>query len=352
MQHCAPPLGLSYLLPSEFERHHGEFRNRALGVVAFGARRPTALASACPFSQVDMPVLGGEPFYEVWTADRPVTYETRGSIASARSDHILFGSLQVAEAPRASIDSLTYDAYARLFDFVDDAGYGHLLRVWHYFPHITDEADGLERYRRFSVGRHEAFAAKRRGVAQAPAACALGSQDGPMLIYFLAARSAGTPVENPRQVSAYRYPQQYGPRSPTFSRATLASLGGQPLLFISGTASIVGHESMHLGDPAAQTREAIANIRALLAQASKAGFQSAQDGLHLKVYVRHPEHFPVLRDCVAEAFGSGAQAVYLQADICRPELLVEIEGICLPAEASEARLVQRSTKVSEARIAE
>jgi enamine deaminase RidA (YjgF/YER057c/UK114 family) len=299
-----------------------------------------------------MPALGGEPFYEFWTTDQPVTYDTHGSITSAHGGDILFGAFHVDEVPGVGLDSLTYDAYIRLFDLVDGKGYGNLLRVWHYFPNITADDHGLERYRHFSVGRHEAFAVRRRGVAQAPAACALGSQGGPLLIYFLASRGAGVPVENPRQMSAYRYPQQYGPRSPTFSRATLASPGGQALLFVSGTASIVGHESMHVGDPAAQTREAISNVRALLGRAAAAGFTPARDGLQFKVYVRHAEHFPVVRDCVAEALGSGTRAVYLQADICRQELLVEIEGVCVSAEVSEARSVQRSTKAPEARMAE
>jgi chorismate lyase / 3-hydroxybenzoate synthase len=330
MEFRAPPLGLAYLTPREFDKHQREREAHTLGVIAFNAQRPAELAACCPFAQINMPALDGEKRYEVWTANRAVAYSARDEITSAHSDEVLFGCLQVDEARGRSLESLTFDAYVRLFAFVDREGYGNLLRIWHYLPRITEDSDGLERYHRFSVGRHEAFAAKRGGIAP-PAACALGSRDGSLTIYFLAGRGAATAVENPRQISAYRYPPRYGPRSPSFSRATMASLGVQPLLFISGTASIVGHESVHLGDPAAQTRETIANIQALFARAAEMGFEPAENGLRLKIYVRHAEHFPAVRAAVSAVLGPSTEAMYLQADICRTELLLEIEGICLSA---------------------
>jgi hypothetical protein len=58
-------------------------------------------------------------------------------------------------------------------------------------------------------------------------------------------------------VSAYDYPRQYGPAAPSFSRAALTP---DPLLLISGTASIVGHASVHLGDVTAQLEETLANL--------------------------------------------------------------------------------------------
>ncbi len=99
-----------------------------------------------------------------------------------------------------------------------------------------------------------------------PAASALGFESGPLTICFFAAREAmPLAIENPRQVSAYKYPEDYGPRSPTFSRASAIELHGQTVLFISGTASIVGHQTMHAGDVVAQTQETIVNIKATVA---------------------------------------------------------------------------------------
>jgi enamine deaminase RidA (YjgF/YER057c/UK114 family) len=139
-------------------------------------------------------------------------------------------------------------------------------------------------------------------------------------------------VENPRQVSAYHYPRQYGSHRPVFSRAALLTQGDGRTLFISGTASIVGHESLHIGDCAAQTRETLANIGALLEEANRVAGDTHFDRstLAYKVYVRRPADLPVVQQELASTLGPDAQIIYLQADICRQDLLVEIEatGIC------------------------
>ena len=300
-----------------------------LGVVAFGINGPMELAPECLFGQVNMPALSANPIYEIWGSQRPVTYECSGEIISARSKDIVFGHIQIEENPDTDIETIAFDAYSRMFEFVDSSGFNALLRVWNYIPEINESSDGLPRYQRFNLGRHEAFAVHRRKVESAPAACAVGTKSGPVGIFFLAGRGDVEPIENPRQVSAYHYPSQYGPRSPVFTRASLATVGGRQTLFVSGTASVVGHESMHVGDPKAQADETIKNIHALLSEARSRGFDLRPDGLHLKVYVRRPEDFPVIRDRVSRAFNPQGSTVYILADICRPELLLEIEGVGL-----------------------
>ena len=335
-QEPVAPLSLEYFTPIEFERHHALLGGRILGVAGFGAPRPPFLAASCPFVDTGMQVLGAGCLYEVWFGSQPVRHHTAGAIAAGSSADLTFGCLQLSETSGAGLDELSRAAYASLFQFLDRNGtssHGHrqLLRIWNYFSGITADADGMERYRRFSVGRHEAFEAAGRLVAQAPAACALGRPAGPLTIYFLAARGAGQPVENPRQVSAWRYPPQYGPRSPTFSRATLAQAGGMPLLFVSGTASIVGHRSMHIGDPRAQASETIANVRAVLAEAERMGCVPQPGALRLKAYLRRADDLPVVRAAIQQAFGEQVQPVYLQAEVCRPELQLEIECCQVPA---------------------
>ncbi len=122
-----------------------------------------------------------------------------------------------------------------------------------------------------------------------PAACALGSPAGsPLSIYFLAARRPPKMIENPRQTSAYHYPPKFGRHRPIFSRACVWGEPGSGQLFVSGTASIVGHETIHRGDVVAQTRETMVNIGALLEEANRvvgSGRYSVA-GLKLKVYVR------------------------------------------------------------------
>ena len=163
-----------------------------------------------------------------------------------------------------------------------------------------------------------------------PAASALGSPAGsPLSIYFLAARRPPKMIENPRQTSAYHYPPKFGRHSPIFSRACVWGESGGSRLFVSGTASIVGHETIHRGDVIAQTRETIVNIGALLEQANRIVGSSrySLDGLKLKVYLRHPSDLPDVEATLAGLLPPAASIVYLQADVCREDLLVEIEAV-------------------------
>ena len=285
----AAPLALNFLTRGEFAAHQAAYRGRILGAVAFGAGQPHGEPPDCPYAWVEMPVLNDMPAFEVWTSAQPVMREDAGGVVSARNESVLFGCLQMKLD--GGVDAASYLAYSRIFDFIDRRGYGHLLRVWNYFPQINADSDGLECYARFNIGRHDAFAAKQRVFGtDTPAACALGSRGRDLVIYFLAARQAGLRVENPRQTSAYHYPAQYGPRSPIFARAMLMQTAGNPVLFVSGTASIVGHETRHVDDAPAQARETIANIQAVIAQAQLAGLGAASPdaNLLLKIYLRNP----------------------------------------------------------------
>jgi enamine deaminase RidA (YjgF/YER057c/UK114 family) len=162
-----------------------------------------------------------------------------------------------------------------------------------------------------------------------PAASALGSPAGsPISIYFLAARRPPKMIENPRQTSAYHYPPKFGRHSPIFSRACVLSESAGTNLFVSGTASIVGHETIHQGDVAAQTRETMTNINALLGEANRVvgSARYSLDGLKFKVYVRQPSDLGAIEEALSKSLQSSTPIVYLQADVCREDLLVEIEA--------------------------
>ena len=126
------------------------------------------------------------------------------------------------------------------------------------------------------------------------------------------------------------YPPQYGPKSPSFARATLVRGTTDDRLYISGTASIIGHESRHIGDPVAQLEETLANMRALIdstAIEETVPFEGFASLTHLKVYIRRSEDYPLIRARLTALLPATAQCLYLEADICRPELLLEIEAI-------------------------
>jgi chorismate lyase / 3-hydroxybenzoate synthase len=332
-------LKLDYLSPQQMASQSPAWWQSVLGVVGFGAL-PAIDAVRIPLAACMAPSLGANDLCEVWqVAGARVllsTGETRQSRVRYRyCDDLLFGSVMAAEPDDAdearALLHATETAYREIFDVLNRTGHRHLIRVWNYLPEINRETGGNERYRLFNSARQRAFRNSGRATRGAvPAACALGSPAGsPISIFFLAARTAPKMIENPRQTSAYHYPPKFGRHSPIFSRACV---WGEPLrakLFISGTASIVGHETIHCGDVAAQTRETMANIDALLDEANRvvgSGRYSGA-GLHLKVYVRRPDDLPTIKAALSRILSPATQVLYLQADVCREDLLVEIEAV-------------------------
>ena len=322
-----------------------------LGVVCFAAD-----LSAIGCAQNDLPLLaapmsildGARAAGEAWYGSDACTQGRRGALCYRHDDELLFGAMALSEADFATgttdtpLQRCAQSAYGDMLGLITELGYPHLYRVWNYLPAINDVSHGLERYRQFNLGREAAHAAYAGHGYDAPdnlpAACALGSAAGPINIAFLAGRAMPMRIENPRQVSAYRYPDQYGPRTPQFSRATRVCIRGQAVLFISGTASVVGHATLHKGDVAAQTAETMANLEAILAQANRAGGAPGTlrassgppaftlDQLVMRVYVRHPADLGVIQMELKRLLGATPNAVYQQADICRSDLLVEIEA--------------------------
>ena len=269
----------------------------------------------------------GAAVFEHWRAHGPVARGREDGVAWAEDGALQFGAIEVEEHADG-IEAAATAAYARLRAFTAARGYPHLLRVWNYLDGITHGDGDAERYRIFCVGR-------ARGLgdfdAQAlPAATAIGHATGAqrLQVYWLAARTPGTPLENPRQISAYRYPRQYGPQPPSFARAMLPPGTAMPLL-ISGTAAIVGHESRHAGDVAAQLDETIANLDSLIAAAHARRPDlplRMGAGTVLKAYVRDRDELEVVAAGLRERLDPGVRFTVLHAAICRRELRVEIDG--------------------------
>lgn len=323
-------LTLKYLAPEVVDAYLAQCGDRVACVVGFGSNPVANTKSGCPVLWVDTPVLGGDAAYEIWTANKPVSQYQDELMTGAGNEDIFFGRMSFHNNVAEDLSEVALRAFSGIFEFLQRSNYSNLIRVWNYFPKINAIKNDMERYQGFSIGRHEAFVRYQKNVEESPAACALGSHGGPLVIYFLAARSPGLQIENPRQTSAYKYPKQFGPRSPTFSRAMLAFNGAAQTLFISGTASILGHDTVHHGSVNMQTRETLANISAVIDQACQEGFEFAgfKKGLALKVYVRRSEDAGVVLDIIHAEWGELQELVVLQADICRPDLLLEIEAVC------------------------
>ncbi|HEY0720798.1 MAG TPA: hypothetical protein VGE50_06050 [Gammaproteobacteria bacterium] len=320
-------LGVLYLNSAEAERYLTANADHVLGVVCHG-NEVTANATGLPVASVAMPQLDHEPLVEIWKASERVLRGSSGSLVWSRGGDLLFG-LYRQPPHEDGLESGTYHAYQAIFSLLAEQQTPHLLRIWNYFSAINaDDPDGMERYKHFCVGRYEAFAESARlNTSDIPAASAVGSHGGEFVLYFIAASRRGVAVENDRQVSAYNYPPQYGPRSPLFSRATQLDWLPRRPLFISGTASIIGHASIYYDDAAQQTREALNNIRRLLDLAYPGHALPFALVRTLKIYVRHEKDLPAIRSQIEAVTGKAIPSIYLLADICRSELLLEIEAI-------------------------
>lgn len=307
----------------------GNDRGHLLAQVRFD-REAGAASPAAVGLQLPLPRLAGAIAAETWWAGRPVQAGQRHGIAYAASDEVCFGHLLVRDDH--DLEAAAADAYRRLHRIQADLGFANLLRVWHYLRDINAGAGDAERYKRFCAGRAAALAERGRETAL-PAATVVGGEAPGLQMHFLLTRTPPAPLENPRQVSAYHYPRRYGPARPAFARAARIDWPGGPRqLFVSGTASILGHESVHTGDAAAQLAESLANVEALLAQAGPTFAARGLAGLDLlKIYLRRAA------DCAAVERGvrarlAGVPWVMLRADLCRQDLLVEVEAqLSLPA---------------------
>jgi chorismate lyase/3-hydroxybenzoate synthase len=305
-------------------------RADTLAVFGFG---PTAPDHDDPrYLRVSLQPHGPAPL-EVWRGTGPVIHGRDRDVAWAEDGHLQFGAIELdepADEHGSDIERTTEAIYRRLSAFIAGRGYPHLLRMWNYLDGITRGDDDAERYRRFCVGRARALGAVEPGTL--PAATAIGRVDGErrLQVYWLASRTPGTPLENPRQVSAWRYPRQYGPQPPGFARAMLPPADSAMPLMLSGTAAIVGHESQHRESVEAQLDEVLVNLDHLIERARLQRPELPEAfgaGSRLKVYVRDAAEVPRVAAALATRLPPSVPRIVLHGAVCRRELRVEIDGV-------------------------
>lgn len=252
----------------------------------------------------------------------------RQDTAEYRACGDLFSAALRVEVSQGTLAAATHKAYVELVTACRAAGYSHLARIWNHLPEIDGPAGSAAPrdagYRAFCAGRAAALVELGLDAAELPAASALGGAPGtPLVVIVLASRRPVRHVENPRQVSAYRYPVHYAGVGPAFARATLLD----DLLLVSGTAAIVGHESRFPGDVQAQFRCALDNVRLLLGRACALHGARAATELVARIYLRDPDHLDLIRAVLPRDLPGLGDAAILAAEICRRELLVEVEAV-------------------------
>ncbi len=207
------------------------------------------------------------------------------------------------------------------------------IRFWNFIPEPGHAmGGGLDRYMVFNAGRYDGYSRWSGGANVGPSlatASGVGTIGNDLVVHCLAADIPGTAVENPRQKPAWQYSARYGPMPPCFSRATIARIGNRCLLLIGGTASITGEDSRHAGDAEAQLSETLSNLDALIAAALAGtnGCDPLARLVDLRVYVARPDDAPMIREVLETRCPRATRIDMAIARVCRPELLVEIEGV-------------------------
>ncbi len=136
-----------------------------------------------------------------------------------------------------------------------------------------------------------------------------------------------TPIENKKVLNeAYDYQKKV-----SFVRGMRVELDNCVMLFISGTASVSEEgKSIHFGDIEAQTRRTLHNISGLLESEGADWHDIVRTTCYLADF-RHYDEFNEVRNAfyVEQELDPLPASTCIEARICRPELLVEIEAIAM-----------------------
>lgn len=273
---------------------------------------------------VGMPTINEKNFYEIWEVEDKVARSSYNNINISKNNHCLFGSTIIDN--KGSYEEIKAEIQKKYLDFfkISNKNSMSIVKIWHYLPELLKSCpDKKTNYSLLCESREEVYRNFYRN-SDYPAATVIGIEGNKILIYFLAASCETYEViENKRQVSSYNYPQNIFSEKPMFSRAVSFSFKGnlQKKIMISGTASIKGYQSVHKSDVAKQLDEALKNYKTFAKLDNNPSnicrvYLTKYQTKNLSIIVKKLENF----------FGIN-QYVLLQGDICRSELLIEIEGI-------------------------
>ncbi len=252
----------------------------------------------------------------------------------------------------------TLDVLGRLRAVLAQAGssFPRVVRTWFYLGAITEPGIEGQRYQELNHARsdfyrdirfHSTSPAPGSSGDLYPASTGIGMAGRGLVASCMALETRRDdvcllPLENPRQIPAYAYDAKYSSQSPKFSRAVALVLGDYVTTWVSGTASIVDSESCYPDDPELQTEQTIDNIERLIAadNFTAHGLTGAgarlQDLAKIRVYLKRQEDLAKCQVVCERRFGA-VPAIYAVADVCRPELLVEIEGVAFSRYARAGR---------------
>ncbi len=255
----------------------------------------------------------------------------------------------VPEEPPIGAYARSFSAFTILGNLLDRNGFQpeQLVRTWLYQGLLVLPEKDTQRYKELNRARADFFDGRKflsatlpenyQGPTVYPASTGIGTDDVDLVVGAVAFSTTRTdvltvPLENPNQTPAFDYGSVYSPQSPKFARAMGMKLGNSLKIFVSGTAGITDSESRFENDPVGQTELTLDNIAALISGSNlqKHGIDGFSPELRdlavARVYVKRIADYELIRE-VCQRRCPDTPMLFTIADVCRPELLVEIEGI-------------------------
>jgi enamine deaminase RidA (YjgF/YER057c/UK114 family) len=247
----------------------------------------------------------GRPVGRTWTRDGATHLVLQGVDGVGGSP----------EAKPSEQAALMIERARRLLE-AHGANYIDVVRTWFYLADILDWYGDFNRIRNQAYGDFGLTGAP----LHLPASTGIAGRNpaGSACVMDLRAIVNGPAVSllsSSRQQDAFRY-------GSAFSRAARWDEGGCRHMLVSGTASIDEHgDTCHPGDFAAQARRTLENVEALLTESE----MRWDDVVAATVFLNRPEDLDSYRAVAAERGIAEMPHVVVVADICRAELLFEIE---------------------------
>ena len=218
-----------------------------------------------------------------------------------------------------------------------------IIRQWNYIEKITEcDVTGHQHYQDFNDAR-SLFYENVEWKTGYPAATGIGTQWGGVMIDMdvllckdKTVQVAG--VDNPLQVAAHAYSQKVllgetvlqRKTTPKFERAKAVWKEDHGFIYISGTAAIRGELSLEGVGIEEQTLATLENIEYLVSadNLKRTGVPVTKNTelINFRVYVKHWEDLEKARKVVETRYPD-LPAIYTLTDVCRTELLIEIEGM-------------------------
>lgn len=328
---------INFFVDKELFKASEDFRKRMKEEIT-GSLGHHTLLSYISQPPLNSKVIAEVFFYDpvVWKAEYVSRPQGEAVMFSKENTHFLIGFVQSHAKSGCRIQA--EESFLAMQELLacKQFSVGSVIRQWNYIEDLLGADDGKQHYQEFNDVR-AAFYSNAFEFSGYPAATGIGTSGGGIMLEFIAMESDKAitkGLNNPHQIAAHKYSPEVlagmaniQKSTPRFERARYLETFGNKMIFISGTAAIVGEHTTGINDPAEQTKVTIQNIQQLYSRKVLKdinGLLQPKYG-HARVYIKKQEDSASIQRMCKRYYGD-LPIVYIIADICRDELLVEIEG--------------------------